>query len=244
MNLLTINNENLIGYNVYNFLKYYKKAGEYEIDENKKGYLFLYEHYFPFQMFNEMFKDKNKIESLKNKVDNFYLLSKDNLEKIEKIFFFYPFTYYSKHDYDFPIISLLKEMIENKFKKECQFVLNNYFMDDNYRHFSIYRYDIFNDAREIKKQKSTDKKEKIFISLNAKERKHRDDLYDFINENNLLNDFYFSYTKKNIDWGKISTFSLLNGSMSTTIFSISYPTIPLFIIYSNISNKAKSKSFR
>ena len=44
MNLLTINNENLIGYNVYNFLKYYKNTGKYEIDENKKGYLFLYEH--------------------------------------------------------------------------------------------------------------------------------------------------------------------------------------------------------
>jgi hypothetical protein len=198
MNILTINNKNIVGYNIYEFILYYAKQIGYSIDKEEDGFLFIYEQFFPFQMLEVLTERKeNVINFLKERINYLYELSSSKLHITKKIVFFYPFTFYSKYDYDFNILSFIKNEIESKFKKEIFFVLNNYYMDDNYFHFSAFRYDIFNKAREIKKIKSNDKKEKIFISINAKTRRHRDDLENFININNIKDDFYFSYIQKN-----------------------------------------------
>jgi hypothetical protein len=198
MNILTINNKKIVGYNIYEFLKYYEKQIGYTIDKEEDGILFIYEQFFPLQMLEFLSEKKESITVfLKERINYLYELSSSKLNMVKKIYFFYPFTFYSKHDYDFNILSFIKNEIQNKFKKEIFFVLNNYNMDDNYIHFSAFRYDMFNKAREIEKIKSNDKKEKIFISINAKIRRHRDDLENFININNLYDDFYFSYTQKN-----------------------------------------------
>jgi hypothetical protein len=208
MNILTINNDNIIGYNIYEFLKYYEKEVGYTIDEEEEGILFIYEMFFPNQILNLISKDVDKTLFFLNKrISYLYELSLHKLEKTKTICFFYPFTFYSKYYYDFNILDFLKEEIENKFKRKVFFVLNNYMKDDNYNHFSVYRYDMFNKAREIKKIKHEDKKEKIFISINAKVRNHRDDLENFINVNNLQDNFYFSYTQKNIDLWKTNDFT-------------------------------------
>ena len=200
MNLLTINNKNLVGYDVNYFLKFYEKQAEYTIDRNENGILIIYEQYIPFQMFEVLLNEKKIYDInifLEERVKYLYKLSKSKLEITDKICFFYPFTFYSKFDYAFNFLEILKEKIETIFKKEVFFIFNNHMEDDKFLHFNAFRYDIFNDARKITKIKNENKKEKIFISLNAKIRRHRDDLENFINTNNLYDDFYFSYTQKN-----------------------------------------------
>ena len=207
MNILTINNKNIVGYNIYEFLKYYEKEIGFSINIEEEGILFIYEQFFPLQMILFLSKEKENIFSfLKERINYLYELSLSQLEKTKEICFFYPFTFYSKHDYEFDILEFLKKEIENKFNKKIFFILNNYMKDDNYKHFSAFRYDMFNKAREIKKIKQNEKKEKLFISINSKIREHRDDLENFINVNNLQNDFYFSYTKKNINLWETNDF--------------------------------------
>lgn len=214
MNLLTLDNKKLIGFNIYNFLDFYQKEIGYTINENKEGFLFLYDQFFPFQVL-EIAANYNNIDIytyINNRIDLLFLLSQDKIDKIIKIYFFYTFTFYSKHDYKFNILELLKEKIEKKFKKEVIFILNNHFKDDEYIHFNSYRYDIYNEARKNKKIKIENKKEKIFISLNAKKRPHRDDLYDFIINNNLINNFYYAYLEHENKIKLWETISLLDFS--------------------------------
>ena len=127
-------------------------------------------------------------------------------------YFFYTFTFYSKHDYSFNILDFLKEKIEKKFKKEIIFILNNHFEDDNYRHFNSYKYDIYNNARQNEKIKINEKNKKTFISLNAKKRPHRDDLYNFIDKNNIINNFYYTYIEHDNKIKLWETSSLLDFS--------------------------------
>lgn len=209
MNLLTIDNKDIIGYNIYDFIKYYQKEINFKIDDNDIGDLFIYEQFFPNQMLQEIIK-KRKIFDIDTffdqSINNFYLKSLN--KKINKIYFFYPFSFYSKHDYDFNILEILKQKIEKYFKKEIKFILNNHFQDDNnYLHFNAFRYDMFSNFRETKKIKNEDIKNKIFLSLNAKKRKHRDDLFSFLNENKLFTYFHFSYTQKDIHLWQTNDFS-------------------------------------
>jgi hypothetical protein len=209
MNLLTINNKNLVGYDVNYFLKFYEKQAEYRIDRNENGILIIYEQYIPFQMFEVLLNEKKIYDInifLEERVKYLYKLSKSKLEITDKICFFYPFTFYSKFDYAFNFLEILKEKIETIFKKEVFFVFNNHVEDDKFLHFNAFRYDIFNDARKTAKIKNENEKEKIFISLNAKERKHREDLQEFLIKENILKNFYFSYTRKNINLWLTSDF--------------------------------------
>ena len=200
MNLLTINNDNVVGYNVYEFLKYYKDQNYY-LNNNDFGDLIVYEQFFPNQMLNAILH-KKKIENVNDlfdeSINNFY--KKSLTKKINKIYFFYPFSFYSKNDYNFDILKIIKNKIENKFKKETNFILNNHFEDDDYKHFNAFR--------EIKKEKKYIIKNKIFLSLNGKEREHRNDLFNFLNKNNLFNYFYFSYSQKNINLWKIEDYDI------------------------------------
>ena len=207
MNLLTINNENLIGFNIYNFLKYYQNDIGYTIDAENEGYLFLYDQFFPCQVFDILRNEKDVDLFIDERIDNLYKLSLTKLEKTKKIYFFYTFTFYSKYDFNFNILEKLKSRIENKFKKEVIFILNNHMEDDNYIHFNSYRYDTFNEARTTKKIKINNKKEKIFLCLNAKQRNHRDDIYQFILEKNLMRDFHFAYIERNINLWQTNIFS-------------------------------------
>jgi len=202
MNLLTINNKEFLGYDAYYFLNHYKNIGDYEINLNKEGYLFLYEQYFPFEVLslitNNYSLNNNLFYSfLEKRIKFMYLSSRNLLDKIIKIYFFYPFTYYDKNSYSFDILNFLKQEIEKKFKKECLFILNNFKTNNEYINFNAMRYDIFNTAINIKKNKNN-KKEKIFISLNAKIKKHRDDLHEFFIKENLLKNTFFSYVQKKI----------------------------------------------
>jgi hypothetical protein len=76
MNLLTIKNNNLIGYNVYDFLKYYKSLGEYDIDSDDVGTLIIYEQFFPYQILKTQLRENDKIINyyLDERINNFYEL--------------------------------------------------------------------------------------------------------------------------------------------------------------------------
>ena len=203
MNILTIENKKIVGYNIYDFLKYYQDKGQYTIDKNENGYLFIYEQYFPKQLLKAMLINNklsfNDIDSyLENRINFLYNLSYHKMDIINEIYFFYPFTYYSEYEYDFNLLGILKKHIHKKFNKKVNFVLNNFFNSSDFIHFNAFRYDIFNNARIVKKEQKELKKQKLFICLNAKIRKHRDDLEEFVKDNNLNDFFYFSYTEKNI----------------------------------------------
>lgn len=196
MNILTIDNKQLIGFNIYYFIRYYQKQIGYDIDKEEDGLLFIYDQFFPSQILSVYllkYKDENVHSYIRKRINLLFELSKNKLHITKKIYFFYTFTFYSKYDYDFNILKFIKEEIENKFKKEVVFILNNHAKDDDYVHFNSYKYDIYNNARKQEKQKNEHKKEKTFICLNAKVRHHRDDIYNFILKNNILNDFYFTY---------------------------------------------------
>jgi hypothetical protein len=229
MNLLTINNENLVGYNTYLFIKHYANMSGYTVDDQMEGHLVIYEQYFPFQMLEVLVKRSKKDFNIyiNDRINNLYKLSLNKLERTKDIYFIYPFTFYSKYDYDFNFLEILKEKIQNRFKKNVIFILNNHFEDETFKHFNIFRYDIYHHAKENKKIKNTEDKKKKFISLNLKKRKNREDLFDFINQNDLLDQFHYSYLERNINLWQTNDYSTfakkyLNNDNGSGHFAMEY----------------------
>jgi hypothetical protein len=197
-----------LGYNIYKFFLFNKHF--YQINNLKqKGDLIIYNGYFPYDaLFHYCrIKNLNEIVFIKNEVYKIYHLNKRYLKNTNRIYFFYPYSYYDRLEYPNDFIKELKIQLSSIFNKQVFFILNN-FNDNENINFNGFGFDCYNLSYYFLKNNDYHlNKEKIFICLNNKTRDHRDHLHNFLINNDLLRYFYFSYLQKKINFHEYGDFN-------------------------------------
>lgn len=187
---------------MYKFFIHNKKF--YDLNNLKNnGHLIIYNGYFPsvaLESYAKYNNFENEIEFLKTDTEKIYTVNKKFLKKTNNIYFFYPFSYFDKNEYNIDLLENLQVLLSEKFQKEIIFILNNFFYKNtkNYKNFNGFQFDCYSDFEKKQYMTTNKNKNKIFISLNSKKRKHRDDFFNFLSENKLFDYFYYSYIENEI----------------------------------------------